>query len=59
MKLDSEDQRIQLLQLLESISIQVPLGQAATIEAEVNAILDPIRNAEIEGPKKPRRKAGK
>ena len=59
MKLDSEDQRIQLLQLLETINIQVPLGQAGTIEAEVNSILDPIRNAELEKPKRPRRKAGK
>ena len=59
MKLDSEDQRIQLLQLLETINIQVPLGEAASVEAQVNSILDPIRNAEIEKPKRPRRKAGK
>lgn len=60
MKLDSEDQRIQLIQLLEAITIQVPMGQAGTVEAQVNAILDPIRNAQIEKVSTPRkRKAGK
>lgn len=54
MKLDSEEQRETLLQLLESITVQVTLGNAATVPEQVAGILDPIRNAEIE--KAPRRK---
>ncbi len=60
MKLDSEDQRAKLLELLGGITIQTTLAEAGSVESNVNAILDPIRNAEIEGAAKPRRrKAGK
>lgn len=52
MKLDSEEQRTQLLQLLESVTVQVTLGNADTVQSEVDSILDPIRNAEIEKKRK-------
>ncbi len=59
MKLDSEEQREQLLQLLGTVTLQVTLGDAATLGPQVESILNPIRNAEIEQPAvngKPKRK---
>lgn len=52
MKLDSEEQRAQLLQLLGTVVVQIKMGDAGTIKDEVNSILDPIRNAEIERKRK-------
>ncbi len=52
MKLDSEEQRTQLLELLGQVPIQATLGN---IEAQANAVSDilhPIRTAEIEEPVK-------
>ena len=50
MKLDSEDQRIQLLQLIGSVVLQVKISDIKTMEAQMDVILDPIRNAQIEVP---------
>lgn len=50
MKLDSEDQRIQLLQLIGSVVLQVKISDIKTMEAQMDIILDPIRNAQIEVP---------
>ena len=52
MKLDSKEQRTELLELLSNIAIQTKVGEVESMLAEANRILDPIRNAEIEKPKK-------
>lgn len=51
MKLDSEEQREQLLELLGTVVLQVRLGEADSLGPQVEAILDPIRNAGIENAK--------
>ena len=48
MKLDSEEQRTQLLELLGTVVLQVRLGEADSLGPQADAILDPIRNAQIE-----------
>lgn len=48
MKLDSEEQRTQLLELLGTVVLQVRLGEADSLGEQVNTILEPIRNAQIE-----------
>lgn len=56
MKLDSEEQREQLLELLGTLTFQVTANTVGTAEAQINSILDPIRIAEIEKPKRTRGK---
>ncbi len=51
MKLDSEDQRQQLLELIGTVTLQVKVADIKTAEAQMDVILDPIRFAEIEVPK--------
>jgi len=50
MKLDSEEQREQLLNLLGQVVLQVKLVDADSLAPQINDILDPIRHAEIEQP---------
>ena len=48
MKLDSEEQRTVLLELLGKLTFSVTADTVVGAVAEINGILDPIRNAEIE-----------
>ena len=48
MKLDSEQQKQELLQLLAQVPLQATIGNVEEQARAVTALLDPIRNAEIE-----------
>lgn len=51
MKLDSEDQKKELLELLDLVPItNVTFGTIEEALKQINVILDPIRNAGIEEP---------
>lgn len=50
MKLDSEEQRDTLLQILGTVGITTNFADVADAHAGADKILDPIRNAEIEEP---------
>lgn len=55
MKLDSEEQREELLEMLESLPVvNVTIGTLPDALAEMDKILDPIRNAGIERKRKPK-----
>lgn len=49
MKLDNEEQRKDLLELLSTVRVSTTLGTAHEVVAEANRIMDPIRHARIEG----------
>ncbi len=49
MKLDSEEQREDLLELLSTVRVSTTLGTIHETQAEADRIMDPIRNAGIEG----------
>ncbi len=48
MRLDSEAQREDLLEVISAVRVSTTLGTAHEIVAEANRIMDPIRNARIE-----------
>ena len=48
MKLDSEQQRSELIELLQNVPVNIPLKDLEQGPGIVQRVLDPIRNAEIE-----------
>ena len=54
MKLDSEQQRKELLELLAQVPLQVTIGNVEEQARAVTKLLDPIRNAELEEPENSR-----
>lgn len=53
MKLDSEEQRKDLIEIISTVRISTTLGTVEETLAEANRILDPIRYAEIEADMRP------
>ena len=53
MKLDSEGQRTDLLQMLATVRVTVPLGELQDQLTEYHRIIKPIIEAEIEEPPPP------
>ena len=52
MKLDSEEQRRDLLEMLATVKVTVPLGQLQQQLNEYHRIIKPIAEAELEPPEK-------
>ena len=53
MKLDSEEQREELLKLLGTIQFTVTAETVSEAQAKIESILAPIREAGIEAPESP------
>ena len=54
MKLDNEEQRKDLLEMISTVRVTVPLGQLREQLAEYHRIIHPIIEAGIEEPPPPR-----